>query len=355
MRTRSVSPRTRSLPRSRHVRFAGAVVGCAAVALTAVPLARAGAAPKAEGAAQPAAAAAARPLRILTDNVMFLPSLVADYGHATRADLIARADHLRGHDVVVFQELFENGPSNRLLANLRGRYPHQTPVLGRSRSGWDRTAGDYRALTPEDGGVAVVSRWPIRKRVQYVYKPGCGADWFANKGFVYVQVDVAGTPLHVFGTHAQAEDSACRAGQPAAVRAAQFRELDAFVDAQRIPAGQHVVVAGDLNVNRFSPEYRTMLGNLEVVAPERYTGHTYSFDPARNGIAGERYPGTAREHLDYVLFRRGNARPARWANETLVPQTPAPYQVTRWFKTYSYTDYSDHYPVLGAVGGAGRR
>ncbi len=105
------------------------------------------------------AAAAPAPLKVLTHNVMFLPQLLfPNWGQVTRADLIAEADHITGRDVVILQELFDNEASDRLKDQLAAEYPHQTPVLGRSRSGWDATLGSYSSATPEDGGVTILSR-----------------------------------------------------------------------------------------------------------------------------------------------------------------------------------------------------
>ncbi|WP_328528338.1 sphingomyelin phosphodiesterase [Nocardioides sp. NBC_00368] len=308
-----------------------AAVGIAAVCAVAATLL--------PGPDAPASAAPPPPdLSILTHNVAMLPTILGGKANGTRADLFAEADHLRGHDVVVLEEAFDNEPSDTLKSRLASRYPHQTPVLGRSRSGWDETLGSYSALTPEDGGVTVLSRWPITHRVQYVYADGCGADWFANKGFVYARLDVDGRPVHVVGTHVQAEDPACF-GSGAAVRAEQFAELDGFLDGLAIPADEPIVIAGDLNVVKDSPEYATMLTALDAAAPA-FAGHPYSWDPETNPLASS----GGREQLDYVLFRRGHQQPRGWTNTTLTPTSPP------WSSGgTTYTDYSDHYPVLGGT------
>ncbi|MEI7055208.1 sphingomyelin phosphodiesterase [Nocardioides sp. CCNWLW239] len=288
----------------------------------------------------PAASAAPPPpdLSVLTHNVAMLPAILGGKANTTRAGLFAEADHLHGHDVVVLEEAFDNAPSDTLKSRLASQYPHQTPVLGRSRSGWDETLGSYSALTPEDGGVTVLSRWPITHRAQYVYADGCGADWFANKGFVYARLDVDGRPVHVVGTHVQAEDPACF-GSGADVRAEQFAELDGFLDGLAIPPDEPVVITGDLNVVKESPEYATMLAALDATSPS-FAGHPYSWDPETNPLASS----GGREQLDYVLFRRGHPQPRGWTNTTLTPTSPP------WTSGgTTYTDYSDHYPVLGGT------
>ena len=137
-----------------------------------------------------------------------LPEVLGAWNHQGRAQMIAQADFMQGQDAIILQELFDNGSADTLLNGLKAEYPHQTQVLGRTKSGWDATLGAYSDATIEDGGVAIVSRWPIEEQIQYVYKQGCGADYLSNKGFVYARINKNGENYHVIGTHAQAEDAA---------------------------------------------------------------------------------------------------------------------------------------------------
>ncbi|WP_030671952.1 sphingomyelin phosphodiesterase [Streptomyces sp. NRRL B-1347] len=297
----------------------------------------------------PSASAAETPrLKVLTYNAfLFSKTLYPNWGQDHRAKEIPAAGFFRGNDVVVLQEAFDNSASDALQKNASALYPHQTPVMGRSKSGWDATGGAYSALTPEDGGVTVLSKWPIVRKEQYVYKDACGADYHSNKGFVYAVLDVNGTKTHVVGTHAQSTDPGCGAGEAAATRAKQFKELDAFLDAKRIPANEQVLVAGDFNVDSHSPEYASMLADAGLAPADERTGHPYSFDTRDNSISSERYPNDPREDLDYVLHRQGHARPSGWKNDVVKEQS-APWTVSSWGKQYTYTNLSDHYPVVGS-------
>ncbi|MET8676630.1 sphingomyelin phosphodiesterase [Streptomyces sp. NPDC004647] len=301
-------------------------------------------------AAPPAAAdgtADAPPLKVLTYNVfLFSKTLYPNWGQDHRAKEIPATDFFRGNDVVVLQEAFDNSSSEALKSNAAAQYPHQTPVVGRSKSGWDTTSGAYSSLTPEDGGVTVLSKWPIVRKEQYVYQDACGSDRWSNKGFVYAVLDVNGTKVHVVGTHTQSTDPGCDAGEAAATRARQFKEIDAFLDAKAIPAGEQVMVAGDFNVDARSTEYASMLTDAGLAPADSRTGHPYSFDTQDNSIARDRYPDDPREDLDYVLHRQGHARPAVWHNEVVKEQS-APWTVSSWGTDYTYNNLSDHYPVTG--------
>ncbi|QIS13853.1 sphingomyelin phosphodiesterase [Nocardia arthritidis] len=295
----------------------------------------------------PAPAVPATPgLKVLTYNVFLMSkSLYPNWGQDHRAKAIVAADFFRGNDVVVLQEAFDNGVSAAMKADAAQHYAHQTPVVGRSRDGWDATGGKYSDFTAEDGGVTVMSKWPIIRKEQVLFQNGCGADWTANKGFAYVVLDVNGTRAHVVGTHTQSTDSMCRAGEAVSDRAKQFRQIGEFLDAKKIPVTEQVLVAGDLNVDSHGAEYATMLENAGLAPADARTGHPYSFDTKENSIAAYRYPNDGREDLDYVLHRKGHARPARWRNTVIKEQT-APWTVTRWGKDYTYTNLSDHYPVV---------
>ncbi|WP_078887790.1 sphingomyelin phosphodiesterase [Streptomyces sp. NRRL S-118] len=331
----------RSLIRRVSRRTASTVLSAAVpVALTAATLA---------ATAPPASAAGTPRLKVLSYNVfLFSKNLYPNWGQDHRAATIPKAPFYQGNDVVVLQEAFDNGSSDALLRNSAAQYPYRTPVMGRGKDGWDATGGAYSSATPEDGGVTVLSKWPIVRKEQYVYKDACGADWYSNKGFVYVVLNVDGARVHVVGTHAQSTDPGCAAGEAAQMRSRQFKAMDAFLDAKNIPASEQVLVAGDLNVDSRNPEYATMLADAGLADADARTGHPYSFDTEQNSIAAERYPDDPREDLDHVLHRAGHVRPAGWTNEVIKEQT-APWTVSSWGRQYTYTNLSDHYPVTASA------
>ncbi|GAB7109809.1 hypothetical protein JCM4814A_81240 [Streptomyces phaeofaciens JCM 4814] len=164
---------------------------------------------------------------------------------------------------------------------------------------------------------------------------------------MYAVLNVNGTKVHVVGTHAQSTDPGCGAGEAAQMRGRQFRAMDAFLDAKNIPASEQVVVAGDFNVDSRTPEYASMLSDAGLAPADTRIGHPYSFDTQDNSIAVDRYPDDPREDLDCVLHRAGHARPADWGNNVVKEQS-APWSVSSWGTTYTYTNLSDHYPVIGS-------
>nr|BFD95614.1 sphingomyelinase C [Kitasatospora sp. Xyl93] len=312
-----------------------------AAGAAATVLAVLGAAPASAGSAP----ATAPPLDVLTYNTFLMStSLYPNWGQQYRAQAIASADFFQGHDVVVLEEAFDNAASDALITKASAGYPYHTPVVGRSTGGWDATSGSFSSTTPEDGGVTLLSKWPILRKEQYVFKDACGSDWFSNKGFAYAVLDVNGRRTHVVGTHLQSTDSGCASGQAADIRAKQLTAMRSFLDAKRIPADEPVLVAGDLNIDSHGSEYQALLTNGNLAPASERTGWPYSFDTVDNSVAAYRYPGEPREDLDYVLYRADHARPQQYTNQ-VVRTRSAPWTVSSWGKSYTYTDLSDHYPL----------
>ncbi|MCG3399237.1 sphingomyelin phosphodiesterase [Staphylococcus massiliensis] len=282
---------------------------------------------------------------VLTHNVYFMPhSLYPNWGQVQRAKLIPEADYFQGHDIVILNELFEEDASKVLFKEMEDTYPNHTPVLGRSKQGWDQTTGNYRAAAIEDGGVSIASKWPIKKQEQHFYKNGCGVDGAANKGFVYVEILKNNKPVHVIGTHMQSEDGACVKGKDKDIRETQMAEIRNFIKEKEIPKDEPVIIGGDLNVNKGTEEYQNMFANLNASKPDAFDGWHKTWDTKTNSIAKYNYPEWPPEYLDYILLDKDHAQPKNWTNTAIKAKSPT-WTVKSWGKSYSYNDYSDHYPI----------
>lgn len=296
-------------------------------------------------------------LKLLAYNVYLMNPMLpsSSWQQEKRADYIAQSEVIKGHDVVILNELFDDSSSDKLLSQLKASYPYQTPILARDYSQeekdkgmagtnpkWDKSLGNTAKTGFEDGGVAIISRYPIKEQIEYVYRDGCGTDNFAKKGFVYVRIDKNGADYHIIGTHAQSEDENCNKGEPASVRKNQFSELQNFLASRNIPADKVVFIGGDFNVIKDSKEYPDMLATLQVNAPDVYAGFATSWDPESNGIAGSNYPDLKREYLDYIFVSKNHAQPSYWHNQAIDETSP------RWQnEDHYYEELSDHYPIAG--------
>ncbi|HET8986575.1 MAG TPA: sphingomyelin phosphodiesterase [Trueperaceae bacterium] len=257
-------------------------------------------------------------LDVLTFNAALLPELVASTRQADR--VAALASHLTGYDVLVLQELFVDAWRDRLLTELSSHYPYRTDIVG--------TDGARGNPIRQDGGIVILSRWPIVRQAQRTFGAVCsGTDCLADKGVAYAAVTKGRQVYHVFGTHAQSEFGF----RVERVREEQFSLLRAFVDEQAIPADEPVLLAGDFNVDAATAELGDMLAALDAIRPDTTGSLRQTWDPQRNVWA--RGPA---QWIDYVLVAADHLMPAASWNKALALRD-------------GKLDLSDHFAVWGRV------
>jgi sphingomyelin phosphodiesterase len=246
-------------------------------------------------------------------------------GQAQRTDRLPA--EIRGYDVIVFSEAFHNGLRKKLIDALRSSYPHASRILGKDSG------------PRQDGGVIIVSRWPIVAQAQRTFGGAChGSDCLADKGVLYVKIMKGGRPYHIFGSHTQADHSA----KDRSARKRQFEIIRDFIKSRRIPSDEAVIIAGDLNVERAKEaEFQSMLNILGAVHPTR-TGLRYSHYSPINDLASG-----PPELLDYVLWSKNHLPAVAAFNEVRMPRArigwkDLPTEKTRY-------DLSDHFPVYGRL------
>jgi sphingomyelin phosphodiesterase len=276
--------------------------------------------------AYPTEARDANTFSVLAYNIYMRPTSLFKNGQSIRARLLPA--QLQGYDALIFSEAFDDDTRAELLSGLRAEYPYATSILGTDRG------------VEQDGGVIIVSRWPIVAEDERRFGDVCaGSDCQADKGVKYAKIERGGRFFHVFGSHTQAWPTP----EGARVRARQFALIKEFVDAKGIPADEPVMIGGDLNVDRlkFKAEFDDMLRILDAACPP-LQGYPYTWDSTTNDLA-ESTGGY--EYLDYVLWSKRHLQPAKSLNE------PRILRAAEEWKEYGFEramwDLSDHYPVHG--------
>ncbi|KAF9940976.1 hypothetical protein BGZ67_006214 [Mortierella alpina] len=221
----------------------------------------------------------------LSNNVFLLGAV--PWKQKTRAELIAKAEYIKHHDVVVLQECFRNEFCEDLKQSLRSVYPHATPSIGDSKAGWLSTSGKFNKLSPENGGVAILT---------------------------------------------------------AQIRAQALDDFYYFVLAQQIPESELVVMVGDFNIDRDSFEYREVLRRLRVVRSTFFKGAQWSYDTKQNGIARDRDPTAPSQNLDHILVSTQHRMPRSVVETTLLVHS-TPYT----HGSGTFNEFSDHYPVHAVI------
>ncbi|WP_339331486.1 sphingomyelin phosphodiesterase [Aeromonas hydrophila] len=236
-------------------------------------------------------------LKVASYNVWALPVIAASIGER----LALLPEHLKGYDALLLQEVFD-GRREGFLQALAKEYPYQTRML------------DKPGVNIHDGGVVIVSRYPIVREAQLVYPQCTGTDCFDT-------------------------DEARR------LRQIQFGQIRTLAASLKIPASDTVIYGGDFNVNKrkFADDYASMLANLNADEP-RYGGYTEAtFDPRINPYAGGPLSGGANvEYLDYLVVSREYGAVRHNLNSVWIPRSS---DGSLW----PASNLSDHFPVKGEI------
>lgn len=268
--------------------------------------------------------AEANTLKVMSYNVWALPVISKHIDD--RFQEIPK--HLIGYDVLMLQEVFASG-RDAFLRDLAKEYPYQTKML------------DSPGANIYDGGVIIVSRYPIVNEGQYVYPNCSGTDCFADKGLNYAEVIKNGKAYHLLATHTASFDTDTARDY----RQRQFSQMRDFAQAQKISANDTVVYGGDFNVNKrkFPTDYQQMFANLSADEPQ-YAGYTEStFDPRINAFAGNALSGGENiEYLDYVVVSNEFAKRNENINTVKIPRSTVASLWKHW-------NLSDHFPVKAVI------
>ncbi|KAJ3043213.1 calcium calmodulin-dependent protein kinase type 1G [Rhizophlyctis rosea] len=224
-------------------------------------------------------------LRFLTYNIFLRPPGIRNNASDHKSARLSKfgESFLPTYDILCLQEVFAYG-TNR-----------QTKMIN-----YGRKAGlEYWVCSPSkgllsgmaDGGLLIMSKYPIIKTERMTYKKGVHNDRFSAKGVIYARVAVTPTSnVHIFNTHLQStyEPKATPSDASVQNRLAQVAALKEFIDAcvKDKPTSEPIFVAGSLNVNaRRAPEsgadsdeYQTLMKILKG-DPAVYLQHQGSITP----------------------------------------------------------------------------
>eukprot|EP01029_Cantina_marsupialis_P003762 TRINITY_DN137_c1_g3_i2.p1 TRINITY_DN137_c1_g3~~TRINITY_DN137_c1_g3_i2.p1 ORF type:complete len:931 (+),score=211.07 TRINITY_DN137_c1_g3_i2:131-2923(+) len=182
------------------------------------------------------------------------------------------ADHCKNFDVVCLQEMFATGSlrQERLLhafLNLGFRYFARSPTPRfRSPIQW------------VDGGLMIVSKYPITSSSFHCFDKCSGADRLANKGILHCSVKLGTSNINVFTAHLQASECTSQVNGPrpyppeAGIRLGQCDECIQFIHKITSRHQGPTVLLGDFNVDsrgdpmtgfEHSKEYLLMMKSFE--------------------------------------------------------------------------------------------
>jgi endonuclease/exonuclease/phosphatase family metal-dependent hydrolase len=235
-------------------------------------------------------------VRILTYNVWMMPSFVSSIVNVSpntlqRAQVIPKCIAALQVDVVVFCEVFCAQGRDILMRHMKEQgFLYETKSVG--------LGGSVSQKKIVDSGVFAMSKYPMEHYQDLTFgSVATGDDRMADKGILYFQIHKRKEEMvHVFGTHLQAWETP----NAIKIRKLQLQMVKKFIQSMRIPNQDAVILAGDLNVDKWaenSKEYEEMLKILdfaepveassdeEVQAEETQKPTKCSFDPLTNALA----------------------------------------------------------------------
>jgi hypothetical protein len=128
----------------------------------------------------------------------------------------------------------------------------------------------------QDGGLIILSKYPIIECSAMTYSSSSGSDKLANKGIIYARIQIGpseGDYIHVFNTHIQSHTYS-------ETRLAQISELMVFIsgiiksDKEYI---RPILVAGDFNISAEKPDNWMELSDIAPPEAEK-TGYNDYMD-----------------------------------------------------------------------------
>jgi hypothetical protein len=294
-------------------------------------------------------------LTLLNYNIYMRPISLFKNGQMIRTQYLPEA--IAGNDVINFSEAFDDTARAALLRNIINEYPYSTKVVGSDQG------------IEQDGGVIIVSKWPILEEDEYLFGELCFKDFedcLSNKGIGYAKILKGTKVYHIFATHLQAGYTT----RDKSVRRKQLRKLKDFVESKEIDRSEPIIMTGDFNIHRkellqseegfdaleaihdvLNPA-ADLISNTDVknnyalmlkilgASGIPHSGHEFSFDPTINQLGKSSEPP---ELVEHVMFALGHLRPKEASQRVLIVKSREPWREFCW-EDYIY-DLSDHFPV----------
>ncbi|KAI7902406.1 Endonuclease/exonuclease/phosphatase [Cokeromyces recurvatus] len=267
--------------------------------------------------------------RFLTLNIFMRPPLIKNNWSDYKDDRLAYIEKyiLPEYDVVAFQEsfAFASRRKDQLITNARNmgyNYHVESPRK-------------YPWQLGVDGGLLILSRFPIRQSDIIEYPRGQHSDWLSIKGALHALIELNATrKMHFYTTHTQASYDLNNVinEDDTTIRLSQFALLHSFIADTAINDNNPIMVVGDLNVdaaihpkgvpitrrlNDSSPEYVKMVDVIKgtgvlkrfVSTDERWFEHPWKLNDLKD-IVYDHYGYHPITFGDYKIKEDGEIIPA---------------------------------------------
>ncbi|KAH0794671.1 Endonuclease/Exonuclease/phosphatase family protein [Histomonas meleagridis] len=181
-------------------------------------------------------------LKIIQLNVSWIPNfLIFGKGNKLSGKDNQLLNRLVKYDVVCLTEAFAyiGSPLKKFVKSMRS-FGFSYIVQSNSAS--------FTGLEIFDGGLIILSKYPILSNGNITYQLSTGVDLLFGKGAIYARVQMGqGTHLHIILTNLQSTNVK-NTLETTTVRTAQLREMIFFVKNKAMD-GQPIIIVGNMNID----------------------------------------------------------------------------------------------------------
>lgn len=305
---------------------------------------------------------------------------------------------LKSYDVILFSEVFDGDARRLLLKNMkrvgfkyatcvassayknsneliRGKALNQPYIVDFSNKNFNDSksaygnGGDDPAIKPLNGGIIIVSKYPIIQSSEWIFaepteelsaakKLKESFHWNKElKGVVYAKIKKDKKKINVFATHTQAQYSTgsnALRSLYAQIGISQMEQIGQFIKSLKIPKTEPVIVGGDLNIDKYSPFindpqndfeekkgmiYKTMIKSINAIVPDLKNNIPPYNDFQRKPIA------TEPKQIDFVMVSKDNKLPKTFDTNYVAVNTKKPWGEDETGK--EHVSLTDHPMVEG--------
>ena len=232
----------------------------------------------------------ATPVKIVSYNTFLLPGYtLRRTNQNVRAHLIGKYFADKNVDIICFQEIYRPKYFWAIKRMLKEAYPYDTGLPVKS---W---------FKPANSGLVVFSKYPITSKVFYRFTNLIAADQFSSKGYQLLKIKLGPDKyIKLVNAHLQANEGP----DYAEIRKEQLRLIFETSQSDHFSRDYPMVIAGDLNVNKFSDEFQSLLDIFEIDNYKLDGNLRYTYDPKVNTFLRNK---TAQFAYDYILLKKNNS------------------------------------------------
>jgi endonuclease/exonuclease/phosphatase family metal-dependent hydrolase len=210
-------------------------------------------------------------IKILTYNIFMRPPLIKTNDNDWKDERLQEfISHINNYDIICLQEMFDSF-SSRKLKLIRAAIHAGFFFYAETKS------PSFFSFAVVDGGLLILSRFPITKSVFIPFSYGVLTDALAEKGVLYTQIQIKDTKLHLFTTHLQASylDSGEFSWELSfTTRMHQIEQVSQIASEilnKNFKKNEKILITGDFNVNAL--KYKSK--KPDFITDEKDNGEEY--------------------------------------------------------------------------------